>query len=147
MSLSDMIEKHILSYFSSQTSLSLSRSKIASKFNCSPSQVTYVIATRFTIERGFITESKRGGAGYIEIVKITGKEPYLNDLILGGVGDELSLDRAMHICQRMSDEGVIESNEYSIMCAALSDKAMPSEYPNNARAKVLKAIIEGLLKE
>ena len=50
--------------------LKLKRSEIADKFQCVPSQINYVINTRFTIERGYIVESKRGGGGYIRIMKV-----------------------------------------------------------------------------
>ncbi|MGN1208056.1 MAG: CtsR family transcriptional regulator, partial [Christensenellales bacterium] len=67
---SDIIEEFILSTIGDEQSLNLSRNELANFFNVSPSQINYVLSTRFTLDRGYQTESKRGGGGYIVLKRI-----------------------------------------------------------------------------
>ena len=74
--ISDVIETYLKQVLeiSQQDILEIKRSEIADKFQCVPSQINYVINTRFTIERGYIVESKRGGGGYIRIMKVESQD-------------------------------------------------------------------------
>lgn len=148
-SLSDLIEEHILSVLAERDCAVMSRSRLSSQFNCAPSQVTYVLSTRFTLERGFICESKRGGGGSITVRRAAENADYLDSLISDGIGTELTSGRAAHICERMLTEKVIDGKEYAIMSAVLSDKAFPHRAPqkDKIRAKILIAAVEALLKE
>src|SRR5574337_1084502 len=67
---SDMIEKYLKELLSQATEIEIRRSEIAANFGVVPSQINYVIKTRFTLPKGFEVESKRGGGGYIRIVRI-----------------------------------------------------------------------------
>ena len=68
--ISDVIENFILSTLGQNNDLNLSRNELADYFNCAPSQINYVLTTRFNLNRGFIIQSQRGGGGYIRIVRI-----------------------------------------------------------------------------
>ncbi|MBC8829831.1 CtsR family transcriptional regulator, partial [Escherichia coli] len=68
--ISDVIEAYLKQVLESSEAVEIKRSEIADKFECVPSQINYVINTRFTMERGYIVESKRGGGGYIRIIKV-----------------------------------------------------------------------------
>ena len=70
MKISDMIEEYIRDIIADEESVELSRSELANRFNCVPSQINYVISTRFIPELGFSVESRRGGGGYIRINKL-----------------------------------------------------------------------------
>ena len=74
--ISDIIESYLKQIFemSQQDILEIKRSEVADKFQCVPSQINYVINTRFTIERGYLVESKRGGGGYIRIMKVKSQD-------------------------------------------------------------------------
>ena len=70
-SISDIIEEFIKSSLDDDDFIELSRNDLAKFFSCVPSQINYVLNTRFTLNRGFVVESQRGGNGYIKLVKIT----------------------------------------------------------------------------
>lgn len=148
-SISDLVEQFILSMLGEESSVVISRNRLAQKFDCAPSQITYVLKARFTAERGFVTVSRRGGGGHIELMRVSGNEPFLNNLILGGIGGELTLTRAMHITERMFNEGVIDGKEYNIISAVIGDGAIPPNYPDKdiLRAQIFKALVEALIKE
>jgi transcriptional regulator CtsR len=148
--ISDIIEQFILSTIGNDTSIFISRNQLAQHFDCAPSQINYVLSTRFTSDRGFLIGSKRGGGGYIEIIKVgSDTEPYLNQLISEGLGGEISIQRSNHIADRLLSENVIDIKEYNIITAVLSDKALQSPFPikDKLRAQILKNIIEALIKE
>ncbi len=67
--MSDIIEAYLNAILAEQRQVEIRRSEIAERFNCVPSQINYVLKTRFTPQRGYAVESKRGGGGYIRIVK------------------------------------------------------------------------------
>ena len=71
MNLSDLIEQYIMKAIADSEQVELKRSEIAQEFNCVPSQINYVIATRFKPAQGYYVESKRGGGGHILIKKVT----------------------------------------------------------------------------
>jgi len=148
--ISDIIEQFILSTIGDDASILISRNQLAHHFDCAPSQINYVLSTRFTADRGFVIGSKRGGGGYIEIVKVSsGTEPYLNNLIAEGIGSELSSQRAFHIAERLLSEKIIDEKEYNIIISVISDKSLQTPFPikDRLRAQILKNIIETLIKE
>ena len=67
---SDIIEQFILNTLAGSSFIELSRNDLAKFFDCAPSQINYVLNTRFTVNRGFVVESQRGGGGYIKVVKV-----------------------------------------------------------------------------
>ena len=82
MNLSDIIENYIMDEMRKQEEIELKRSEIAQKFNCVPSQINYVISTRFIPELGYYVESRRGGGGYIKICKINlDKSEHISELL------------------------------------------------------------------
>ena len=82
MKLSDLIEEYIKEIINSSNTVELRRSELASRFNCVPSQINYVIQTRFIPELGFYVESRRGGGGYIKITKVNlNKSEYIYNII------------------------------------------------------------------
>lgn len=148
--ISDVIEQFILDALGQEASIIISRNQLAGHFDCSPSQINYVLSTRFTADRGFLTGSKRGGGGYIEVIRIeSGAEPYLSSLIAEGIGGEITRQRASHIAERLLAEEIIDEKEFNIMTAALSDESLSTPFPikDKLRAQVLKNIIITLLKE
>ena len=80
--ISDIIEQFILEQLQNYEEVNLSRNELASFFNCAPSQINYVLSTRFTNPKGFITESRRGGGGYIKLTRVDlNKNDYIEKLI------------------------------------------------------------------
>lgn len=149
MSISDIIEKFILNSIGEDEYISISRNQLAEYFNCVPSQINYVLTTRFTLDKGFVVESKRGGGGYINIVRVDeDKIKYLNSLISGYELRDLSIIRAKQILERLAKEKLITKRESDIINSGLSDKALlvPDSIKKQVRANILRNILNEILK-
>ena len=96
-SLSDIIESFIKKMFKEMEEevLEIQRNELANKFQCAPSQINYVLSTRFTLERGYYVESKRGGGGYVRITRLNIDDDDLIKCILEDIGDSISQSSAM----------------------------------------------------
>lgn len=148
--ISDIIEQFILKTLGDEDQVDISRNELASFFRCAPSQINYVLETRFTLDRGFVKESHRGGSGYIRISKVNiDEDNYVNNLILESVGDELSFKRLSQITEKLVAEEIISEKERSLVLAGLSDEslAMPLTIRDTIRARAFKNILTTLLKE
>ncbi|MDE6189589.1 MAG: CtsR family transcriptional regulator [Clostridia bacterium] len=147
--ISDEIEQFILSIWNDSDALQLSRNDLAQYFSVAPSQINYVLATRFSFDKGYIIESKRGGGGFITLLKINdGKHEVLQSLVqeLENI-DALSFNRASNIIQRLEREGIIDSKESEIIKSAISDKALSfPAHSANVRKNVFKEILIGLMR-
>ncbi len=147
--ISDIIEqylKHVLDS-SGKEIVEIKRSEIADKFQCVPSQINYVINTRFTIERGYIVESKRGGGGYIRIMKIRINDRIqLINQILNAIGKRLSQSSAEDIVLRLADEEVISEREAKIMLSVIDRSVLYIDLPDRdeLRARMMKAMLTSL---
>lgn len=146
---SDIIEqylKQVLEHNGSEI-VEIKRSEIADKFQCVPSQINYVINTRFTIERGYIVESKRGGGGYIRIIKVTVHEQSdLIDQLLTLIGPKLSQSNAENFIYRLLEEEVISPRESKIMVGMMERSLLHIELPerDELRAKMMKSFLLSL---
>lgn len=106
MKISDVIENFILETMGEDNSVELSRNELAEYFSCAPSQINYVLSTRFTIERGYVISSRRGGGGFIKIEKIN-SDNMLHDIVVNAIGKGLTMQRAFHITDRLLNEKII----------------------------------------
>ena len=148
--ISDVIEQFILKTMGDDESVDISRNELASFFSCAPSQINYVLETRFTIDKGFVKESRRGGGGFIKISKINlDNDEYVSNLILESVGDELSQKRLSQLLDKLKNENIISQKEKEIIFSALSDSslAMPFTIKDNIRAKSFKNVLTTLMKQ
>ena len=148
MKLSNLIETWIKEMMSEQDgAVELKRNELASRFNCVPSQINYVISTRFSPERGYIGESRRGGGGYIKITQVSPKSG--NELmhVVNMIGGQLSYTDARALVQNCYDYDLITQKEAKIMMAALSERSIPVKQPEQdiLRAKILKNILVSLV--
>ena len=146
MKISDSIENFICELFDAKNSIELKRNELASYFNCVPSQINYVISTRFSPEKGYSVESRRGGGGYIKITKAhTEAEDYILK-IMNLVGNMLSQQDMIGIVQNLFDVELIGKREAKIIISALSDNSLAVKQPerDNLRAKALKNILVNL---
>lgn len=147
--ISDIIEQFILDQIDEFGEISLSRNELANFFNVAPSQINYVLSTRFTNPRGFITESRRGGGGYIKLIKVDlNKNDYLEKLITDSIQDELTISDAMQIVDGLMDRDLLTDREYEIITAAISNKSLsnPIKMENKLRANILKNILVNIIK-
>ncbi len=148
--ISDIIEQFILEQMLTDSEVSLSRNELANFFNCAPSQINYVLSTRFTPVRGYDIESRRGGGGFIRVNKITvtDRNGYLQQLLTNGIGNELDYNSSLQLLDNLKNRLFITDGEYSIIKSAIADKALaaPIKIQNSIRAKILKNILLTLLK-
>ncbi|MGG3999592.1 CtsR family transcriptional regulator [Anoxybacillus kestanbolensis] len=147
--ISDVIEQYLKQVLnmSGKDIVEIKRSEIADKFQCVPSQINYVINTRFTLERGYIVESKRGGGGYIRIMKVkTQSTSQLIDHLLSLVQERISQTNGEHIIQRLLDEKVISKREANMMLSIIDRTVLSLDLPHRdeLRARILKAMLTSL---
>jgi len=122
MTLADNIEEYIktLLSLSSSQCIDIQRSELAGKFNCVPSQINYVLSTRFTLERGYLVESRRGGRGYIRILRL---KPFSNEAWEELFQEEeLDFRKARDLLRYLYDEKLISRREAYIMQSVLQDE-------------------------
>lgn len=147
--LSDIIEEFLKTLLTeSEGELELQRNDLASYFECAPSQINYVLATRFTLNHGYYIESRRGGGGYIRITRLDlEKDDYLLQLLTEGIGNEISEQKALQHIQCMVDQDYISDRDSQLIKAAISDKAIaiPLKLKDSIRASILKSMITAIL--
>lgn len=145
--ISDIIEAYLKSYLRSDESLEIKRSDIAERFDCVPSQINYVINTRFTQEHGYNVESKRGGGGYIRIVKIELVDDVDEiDQMISLIGDRLNQRNAETIIDTLVNREIITKRE-AIILTSLIDKGLLLAINSDeqaVRAYLLKNILNQL---
>ncbi|MGP4082465.1 CtsR family transcriptional regulator [Pseudalkalibacillus sp. R45] len=147
--ISDIIEAHLKEIIkeSHKKAIEIKRSEIAEKFQCVPSQINYVINTRFTIEKGFIVESKRGGGGYIRIIKVeTDSSTILLDEILKMINTRVSQATSENIIYRLFEERIITKKEARLMKSVIDRSTINIVLPyrDELRANLLRAMIQSL---
>lgn len=147
MRLSDAIEQFIKTMLTQEApEVELKRNELAEYFNCAPSQINYVLATRFTPDHGYIIESRRGGGGYIRIFRMTqDTSEHLLYLLHERVGDSIDALAASHLVQQLRERELVTDGEAAMMNAALSPQALslplPAEMKDALRARILKNIL------
>ena len=145
--ISDIIEQFILSNIGEDSSMDLSRNELATYFAVAPSQINYVLSTRFTVEKGYLVEGKRGGGGYIRLIRI-GSTGDLLKTVYDSIGDEITERQAIHALLRLLQDGRITEREYVTLSTVLSNKGIISPIGNKdeVRAKVMKLVLERLMQ-
>ncbi len=124
--------------------LEVQRSDLAQRFNCVPSQINYVMSTRFSPERGYIVESRRGGNGYIRITRVQVDRETLLMHVINSLGSEMDLPSARAILSNLAQSGALEEDLGRTLLAALGDKALtavPRELRNTVRADILRNVL------
>lgn len=139
--LSDIIEKMLMQMLEEEGgSLELKRNELAERIGCVPSQINYVITSRFTPERGYIIESRRGGGGFVRITKkVMHKDEYLMHLFYG-IGDTLDEKSAGLFILDLAERGIITPREAKIMGVS-SAYALTDEIRANLIKKIILSII------
>lgn len=144
--ISDIIEGYLkqIIELEGKGHIEIKRSELADKFQCVPSQINYVINTRFTAERGYLVESKRGGGGYIRILRVAShSQEALFDEMIRQIDGMAPQTVAEHIIYRLIDEEIVSKREAKLMLAAIdrSTLQLPLPMRDEIRARVLKAML------
>ncbi|EHJ51680.1 CtsR family transcriptional regulator [Streptococcus macacae] len=141
---SDSIEAYIKQILAQSGFAEIKRSVLADNFSVVPSQINYVIKTRFTESRGYAVESKRGGGGYIRIAKIRFSDQHqmLNNLEMT-IGEQISDQVFTDIIQLLFDEKIISEQEGNLILAASCDEVLGDDGPK-IRARMLRRILQRL---
>ncbi|MBD5639873.1 CtsR family transcriptional regulator [Clostridium botulinum] len=144
--LSDIIEDFIKEMFqeNNESELQIKRNELANYFSCAPSQINYVLTTRFTEDKGYYIESKRGGGGCIIIRRIEfTNNKNLKELIVDRIGNSITYDNAINIIDGLVEMAVITEREAIIMKIAINDRVFGNINisKNMLRANILKNII------
>jgi transcriptional regulator CtsR len=126
--------------------IEIQRSWLAQTFRCAPSQINYVLATRFSIAQGYLVETRRGGGGYVRIARLpfdVQSEEQLRLLLAGTLGESLSQQAGEGIVQRLFEEGYLTYRESQIMRAAIRRETLDLDLPHRdlIRANLLRAMI------
>lgn len=154
--LTEDIEEYILNLLEGKQEnyISLRRKELAEMFECVPSQINYVLRSRFTPEQGYLIESRRGGNGYIRIFRITCDSPedkseHIDDII----GESMTAHDAHKLLEALQDRDLITQRERLLIEIALrqADETLRYDYEfsqhkrNRTQAKTLKRMLKGLM--
>ena len=124
--------------------LEVQRSDLAQRFNCVPSQINYVMSTRFSPERCYIVESRRGGNGYIRITRVQVDRQTLMMHVINSLGDSVDLASTRAILSNLVQSGALEHSVGQMILTAVGDKALgrvPREKRDAVRADILKQVL------
>ena len=124
--------------------LEIQRGELAQRFNCVPSQINYVMSTRFSPERGYIVESRRGGNGYIRITRVQVDRETLLMHVINSLREQVDLPSARAILSNLTQSGALEEDLSRTLLAAIGDKslnAVPRQLRDQVRADILKNVL------
>jgi transcriptional regulator of stress and heat shock response len=144
--ISNLIEEFIKNLLSDTENgaVEIQRNELAQHFDCAPSQINYVLTTRFTTDRGYYIESRRGGGGYIKIIKVNiTNDKYIHNLISNIIGESITKAKAYSIIDSFVEEELITDRESKLMKVALADRTLSSISVdrNELRANMLKNML------
>lgn len=148
MRLSEVIEQYIKDMFSEDDDfIEFGRNELAQYFNCVPSQINYVISTRFNPEQGYYVESRRGGGGNIKIKRIDMTNDKYIMHIINSIDHNLTQQDAELLIKHLLDYNIISNTESKLLRVATNDKVLnlPKEYRDEVRTRVFKNMILNLI--
>lgn len=148
MRMSDMIEDFIKDLFEEDDLVEIQRNDLAQKFNCVPSQINYVIATRFKPSQGYYVESKRGGGGSIKIKKVNITKSNYFMHIINSIGDSLTAQEVDIFISNILSYNMVNTIEAKLLKVATSDNVLKIEQPirDELRARIFKNMIVNLIE-
>ena len=139
---SDHIEAYIKAILEQSGMVELQRSQLADTFQVVPSQINYVIKTRFTESRGYLVESKRGGGGYIRIgrIEFSNHHEMIRDLLYS-VGEEVSLAIFEDVLRLLFEQDLVTRQEMNLLLAMATDRVLGDD-ANLIRANMLRQLLQ-----
>ena len=153
MRLSDTIETFIKELLTQEEQgVELKRNELAEYFGCAPSQINYVLATRFTLDDGYVIESRRGGGGYIRIVRVVSDHGQrLSYLINERIGESIDEASAVRLIGQLVEQKIVSPEVGSVMRSAISASALcvpiPNQLKDAIRARTLKTMLTNIARQ
>ena len=146
--ISDIIEEFIMSSLDDDSFIELSRNDLAKFFSCVPSQINYVLNTRFTLNRGFVVESQRGGGGYIKVVRVQDNNSNFLAKALEVCSQPVNVMQGNQLLEQLKDRNLITEREMILLKSAISTKSLnnPINIDNRIRANILSQVIIETMK-
>ena len=147
MRLSDSIESFIKTMLNEGSpEVELKRNELAEYFGCAPSQINYVLATRFSPDHGYLTESRRGGGGYIRIVRVVEAGPQrLMYLVNERIGDSLTEEECLRLISQLKEQRIVTGDEAALMASVVSTRALgipvQESMKGALRARMMKSML------
>ena len=145
MRMSDIVASHILEMLDEcDGNAEIQRNELASVLGCVPSQINYVITSRFTPEQGYIVESRRGGGGYIRITRINTSKSTAIMHIVNSIGKRLDKVSAEIMINNMLQRSIINEDIARLMASAMSERSyldVPQQYRDFLRASIFKNML------
>ena len=148
MRMSDMIEEFIKDLFEDEDMIEIQRNDLAEHFNCVPSQINYVISTRFKPSQGYYVESKRGGGGHIKIKKVNITKSNYFMHIINSIGDVITAQEVDIFISNFLSYGLISEIEAKLLKVATSDNVLklPTQTRDEVRARIFKNMLINLIE-
>lgn len=145
MRMSDIVARHILDMLELQNgNIEIQRNELAGTLGCVPSQINYVITSRFTPEQGYIVESRRGGGGYIKISRVKMDKETAIMHIINSIGTSLDKATAEIMINNMYDQSIIDLKVARLLASAMSERVfieVPQEFREVFRARLFKNML------
>lgn len=146
MRISDLITSEIIKMLneSDENIAEIQRNEFASLMGCAPSQINYVLSSRFTPEHGYIIESRRGGGGYIKIKRVVLNSSSALMHIINSIGESIDSLTARIVIENCYETGLIDTKTAKLMSAAISSQVMqnlPPIFKDSMRAVILKQML------
>ncbi len=149
--IADIIEEYIKARLNQSNGgiVILRRNELAEKFRCVPSQINYVLSTRFSFNRGYIIETRRGGGGFVRVIRVPLEESEdLLDILYDKIGDRITLSESVNLIRYLYEEDLVTKREAHMMENVVEVTASNSPVEDNGklRVTVLKAMLMALLR-
>lgn len=145
MGISDLIAGFIQEVLEEANGVAeLQRCQLAQQFHCVPSQINYVIATRFSPERGYLVESRRGEGGYIRVIRVPRDSETLAMHAINGIGEEIDESSARAVLSNLLAEAVLSPECVRVIGAGIGQaalRAVPAGLRDQVRAGIFKQML------
>ena len=140
--IADMIESYILRQLASRQDgqVELRRTDIADEISCAPSQISYVLSTRFTQDKGFVVESRRGLGGFIRIVQVPLSDLVYQDM-LSKINEETDMETVQSMVRYLAQHGMVETREAALLMQMVTGLFHSETLAAKERVQMLKTMI------
>ena len=140
--IADMIESYILRQLASRQDgqVELRRTDIADKISCAPSQISYVLSTRFTQDKGFVVESRRGLGGFIRIVQVPLRDLVYQDM-LSKINEDTDMETVQSMVRYLAQHGMVETREAALLMQVVTGLFHSKTLAAKERVQMLKTMI------